>query len=66
MDAEKYGHEEMSNDELEARIAADLYELSNRLKDTDAKVIGNLLWQMMSRIREAYRTARLVLGGDAP
>ena len=61
--AEKYGHEGMSNDELEERIAADLYELSNRLKDTDAKVIGNLLWQMMSRIREAYRTARLVLGG---
>ena len=60
--AEKYGHGGMSNDQLEERIAADLYELSNRLKDTDAAVIGSLLWKMMGRIREAYRTALLVLG----
>ena len=41
--SEKYGHEDMSNDELEERIAADLYELSDRISKTKSKVIGGLL-----------------------
>lgn len=61
--SEKYGHTTMSNDDLEARIAADLYELSERLKDTDAKIISSLLYKFMHQIREAYRTARLAIEG---
>lgn len=61
--SEKYGHLGMTNDDLEERIAADLYELSERLRNTDAKVIGSLLWRLMCQIREAYRTARMISEG---
>jgi hypothetical protein len=60
---EKYSHGTMSNDDLEARIAADLYELSDRFKNTDASMIGSLLWKLMGQIREAYRTARMITEG---
>jgi hypothetical protein len=62
-DREKYGHVTMSNDQLEARIAADLYELADRFKRTEAKMIGSLLWKLMNQVREAYRTGRLGLEG---
>lgn len=62
---EKYGHADMSNDELEERIAADLFELSDRLgKNVRTATIGNLLWGLMGNIREAYRTARLITRGE--
>lgn len=60
---EIYGHNEMTNDQLEARIAADLFELSERFKKTEARVVGSLLWKFMSQIREAYRTARMITEG---
>lgn len=61
--SEKYSHITMSNDDLENRIAADLLELSNRINETESKIIGGLLWLEMNRIREAYRTARLITEG---
>jgi len=62
--SEQYGHITMSNDELEDRIAADLYELADRLgKDEKTKMVGSLLYKFMHQIREAYRTARLISEG---
>lgn len=61
--SEKYGHITMSNDELEERIAADLYELHERFKNTEAKTVGALLYKFMHQIREAYRTGRLIIEG---
>lgn len=62
--SEKYGHMTMSNDDLEERIAADLYELADRFKKNDeTKVLGSLFHKFMHQIREAYRTARLITEG---
>lgn len=61
--SEKYGYDNMSNDELEERIAADLLELSERFVKEDAKIIGSLLWRLMRQVRETYRTGRLIVEG---
>lgn len=61
--SEKYNHMTMSNDDLEERIAADLYELSERFKNTEAKIVGSLFWKMMIQVREAYRTGRMITEG---
>ncbi len=61
---EKYGHDGMTIKELEERASADMYEIVNRLNETDAKVIGNLIWGLMSKFRQAYRTAALIIEED--
>ena len=62
--SEKFSHITMSNDDLEERIAADLYELADRLKkERETKMVGALLYKFMHQIREAYRTACLMTHG---
>ena len=59
---EKYGHSEMNISELEARAAADLYELSNRLiKNEKTQSIGELHYMLMRQLRESFRTAELII-----
>lgn len=51
----------MTNDELEERISADLYELHSRLnRQEKVKPIGGLLYRNMCEIREGYRTAKRI------
>lgn len=58
---EKYNHESMTVEEIEERAAADLIELHDRYKGTNAEKVGQLFYSLMCQLREGFRTAQRVM-----